>query len=130
VIGVRSRSVVLALTLSLLYVSLPAQAQTVERSASTPTAAPQGQEIRPGSASRGHDGDIYGYQLMTERERSEYRDRLRAAATDQELARVRQEHRARMQVRAKERGVSLSGPRTGGGSVQWAVPAVDVRDGR
>ena len=120
----------LALSLSLLSVSLPAQAQTVERSASTPTAAPQGQEIRPGSASRGHDGDIYGYQLMTERERSEYRDRLRAAANDQELARVRQEHRARMQVRAKERGVTLSGPRTGGGSVQWAVPAVGVRDGR
>jgi hypothetical protein len=121
---------VLALTVSLLSIDLSAQAQTVERFASTPTAAPQGQEVRPGSASRGHDGDIYGYQLMTERERSEYRDRLRAAVTDQELARIRQEHRARMQARATERGVTLSGPRTGGGSIQWAVPAVDVRDGK
>lgn len=80
------------------------------------------QQIRPGSASRGHDGDIFGYQLMTERERSEYRERMRAAANDEELGRIRREHRARMQARARERGVTLSGSKAGGGSIQWNGP--------
>ena len=78
---------------------------------------------------RARDSDICGYQLMTERERGQYRDRLRAATTDQELSQVRSEHRARMQARAKERGVTLSGSRGGGGSVQWALPAA-VEGGR
>lgn len=120
----RSRVGVVGMTLSLLSLGAVAVAQTHERSvASTQSAARQEQEVRPGVSSREHDGDIYGYQLMTERERGEYRDRLRAATTDRELCRVRSEHRARMQARAKERGVTLSGTKSGGGSVQWAFPA-------
>jgi hypothetical protein len=127
----RSRIGVVGMTLSLLSLGAVAVAQTPERSvASTQSAASQEQQVRPGASSREHDGDIYGYQLMTERERGQYRDRLRAATTDQELSLVRSEHRARMQARARERGVTLSGPKSGGGSVQWAVPAVDVRDGK
>jgi len=120
----RSRIGVVGMTLSLLSLGAVAVAQTPERSVASPqSAARQEQEVRPGASSREHDGDIYGYQLMTERERGQYRDRLRAATTDQELSLVRSEHRARMQARAKERGVTLSGSRKGGGSVQWALPA-------
>ncbi len=120
----RSRIGVVGMTLSLLSLGAVAVAQTNERSVSpTQSAVRQEQEVRPGASSREHDGDIYGYQLMTERERGQYRDRLRAATTDQELSQVRSEHRARMQARAKERGVTLSGSRGGGGSVQWALPA-------
>jgi hypothetical protein len=127
----RSRIGVVGMTLSLLSLGAVAVAQTHERTvASTQSAARQEQEVRPGASSREHDGDIYGYQLMTERERGEYRERLRAATSDRELSRVRSEHRARMQARARERGVTLSGPKSGGGSVQWAVPAVDVRGGK
>jgi hypothetical protein len=119
------------MTLSLLSLGAVAVAQTNERSVSpTQSAVRQEQEVRPGASSREHDGDIYGYQLMTERERGQYRDRLRAATTDQELSQVRSEHRARMQARARERGVTLSGPKSGGGSVQWTVPAVNVGDGK
>jgi hypothetical protein len=50
---------------------------------------------------------IYGSQLMTRQERSEYRTRLRAAKTAQEREQIRAEHHERMQERAKERGVTL-----------------------
>lgn len=50
---------------------------------------------------------IYGSQLMTQQERNEYIERMRSAKTEQERERIRQEHHARMQDRAKERGVSL-----------------------
>ena len=52
-------------------------------------------------------GQIYGGQLMTEQERTEYRSRLRAAASDEERQQIRWEHHVRMQERAKERGVTL-----------------------
>ena len=95
----RSRIGVVGMTLSLLSLGAVAVAQTHERTvASTQSAARQEQEVRPGASSREHDGDIYGYQLMTERERGEYRERLRAATSDRELSRVRSEHRARMQA--------------------------------
>jgi len=53
------------------------------------------------------DQDIYGSQLMTQQERNEYRNRMRAAKTAQERERIRNEHHEQMQVRAKERGVTL-----------------------
>jgi hypothetical protein len=73
-----------------------------------------GVRIREGSESQARNGDIYGYQLMTERERSEYRERLRMATTDLERERLRSEHHDQMQERARERGVVLSGPRLDG----------------
>jgi hypothetical protein len=74
------------------------------------------QQVRNGSASQARNGDIYGYQLMTERERAEFRARVHAARTDQEREQIRSAHHAQMQARAKERGVTLSGPRITGGS--------------
>lgn len=50
---------------------------------------------------------IYGSQMMTEQERLEYRARIRAAETDEERARIRNEHHQRMQERAKARGMTL-----------------------
>jgi hypothetical protein len=60
---------------------------------------------------------IYGSQLMTEQERAEHRDRMRAAKTDQEREKIRLDHHKKMQARAKERGVTLpeEPPPRGGG---------------
>ena len=50
---------------------------------------------------------IYGYELMTEQERTEHRNRMRSLKTDGEREQYRLEHHKRMQARAKERGVTL-----------------------
>lgn len=50
---------------------------------------------------------IYGSQLMTQRERNEYRARMRAAKTARERETIRLEHHRQMQERARERGVRL-----------------------
>ena len=111
----RSRGAVVGLTLMTL--SALASAQTVTEAASPPQVRDRTeQQVRNGSASQARNGDIYGYQLMTERERTEFRERVRAADTEQEREQIRSAHHAQMQVRAKERGVTLSGPRTTGGS--------------
>jgi hypothetical protein len=57
---------------------------------------------------RARDSDICGYQLMTERERAQYRERLERGGTGAELDRIVNEHREQMTARAKERGVVLS----------------------
>jgi len=69
------------------------------------------------------DNQIYGSQLMTQQERNQYRARMQAAKTEQDRERIRKEHHEQMQVRAKERGVTLPaeppprgmGPGYGGG---------------
>ena len=53
------------------------------------------------------DRQIYGSQLMTQQERSEYRAQMRNAKTAQEREQIRKEHHERMKVRAKEKGVTL-----------------------
>jgi hypothetical protein len=50
---------------------------------------------------------IYGSQLMTDRERTEYRNKMQAATNDEEREKIRSEHHALMQERAKARGVAL-----------------------
>ena len=57
---------------------------------------------------RARDSDICGYQLMTERERAQYRERIQRGGTGEELERIVNEHREQMQARAKDRGVTLS----------------------
>ena len=51
---------------------------------------------------------IYGSQLMTQQERSEFRDRMRTAKTAEEREQIRKEHHERMKERAAERGVTLT----------------------
>lgn len=60
---------------------------------------------------------VYGSQLMTEQERNEYRERMRAAQTVEERERIRQEHHEQMQERARAQGLSLpdTPPSSGGG---------------
>lgn len=60
---------------------------------------------------------IYGSQLMSQQERIEQRDKMRAAKNAEEREQVRKEHHERMKERAKERGVALPDepPAKGGG---------------
>lgn len=50
---------------------------------------------------------VFGSQLMTEQERIEHRNAMRAARTDEERANVRAKHHEQMVQRAQERGVTL-----------------------
>ena len=53
------------------------------------------------------DKDVYGWQLMTPKERNEYQDKIRNLKTEQEREAYRNEHHKRMQERAKEQGITL-----------------------
>jgi hypothetical protein len=63
---------------------------------------------------------IYGSQLMTQKERNEYRAKMRAAKTAKERERIRNEHHEQMKMRAKARGVTLPDmpPAAGGGMMR------------
>jgi len=50
---------------------------------------------------------IYGGQLMTRKERAQYRSEHAAAKDGQAREQLRERHRARMQERAKKRGIRL-----------------------
>jgi hypothetical protein len=50
---------------------------------------------------------IYGRELMTEQEIAAQRQRMREATTEQERERIRAEHHAAMQQRAREMGVGI-----------------------
>lgn len=50
---------------------------------------------------------IYGADVMTPQERIEYRNQMRLLQTEQEREKFRLEHHARMQERAKTRGLTL-----------------------
>ena len=63
------------------------------------------------SGSLAADEPIYGSQLMTQQERIEHRNKLRAAKTVEERDQVRLQHHEEMQLRAKEKGVNLMAPR-------------------
>lgn len=54
---------------------------------------------------------MYGADLMTPQERDAYVEQLRAAKTPEERLKLRDDHRADMQKRAQERGVTLPAPR-------------------
>jgi len=65
---------------------------------------------------------IYGSQLMTAQERDEYRARMRNAKTQAERDRIRAEHHAAMQERAKDKGVTLPDQPRGPSRGQGAGP--------
>lgn len=60
---------------------------------------------------------IYGSHLMTDQERAEHRTQMRGATTAEERERIRKEHHERMELRAKERGLTIPNepPPRGGG---------------
>jgi len=62
--------------------------------------------------------EVYGSQLMTQKERAAHRAQMRAAKTPEQMAQVRAEQHARMQERAKQLGVTLpETPQAGGGGM-------------
>jgi hypothetical protein len=54
------------------------------------------------------DRDIYGYQLMTEQERNEYREQLKKAETSQDRQQITAEHGEKLQARAESQGVNIN----------------------
>ncbi len=54
---------------------------------------------------------IYGYRMMNDQERNEYREKMRNARSTEERQTLRDGHRKTMEARAKERGVTLPEPR-------------------
>lgn len=50
---------------------------------------------------------VYGSQLMTQKERTEYRSKMRDAKSAKEREKIRAEHHEQMKVRAKEKGVTI-----------------------
>ncbi|TCD48002.1 hypothetical protein [Chlorobium sp. N1] len=59
---------------------------------------------------------IYGRQMMTPEEQDDYRMRMKACTTDEARQKLRTEHHKEMQLRAKERGITLPDmPPAGGG---------------
>ena len=59
---------------------------------------------------------IYGSQLMTAAERTEYQTKMRALKTDKERDAFRTDHHDKMTVRAAEKGVTLPSAPTGVGA--------------
>lgn len=53
------------------------------------------------------DDKVYGSQLMTERERYQYREQLRSMQTLEQREQFRRQHHEKMQKRAIARGVTL-----------------------
>lgn len=53
------------------------------------------------------DQDIYGSEIMTPAERAEFRAKMQSAKSAQERERLRVDHQAAMQSRAKQRGITL-----------------------
>lgn len=64
---------------------------------------------------------IYGSQLMTDAERTEYHSKIRTLTTDKERDAFRSDHHDNMKIRAAEKGVTLpnaplgSGPKASSG---------------
>jgi hypothetical protein len=66
---------------------------------------------------------IYGSQLMTQKERREYRLKMREAKSAEQREQIRAAHHKLMQERAKERGVKLPDTPPAQGMHQGMAPA-------
>jgi hypothetical protein len=64
----------------------------------------------PDEAGNGNQ-EIYGSELMSVEERNQYREQLRLAESNPEAkAKLMEQHREQMQIRAKEQGVKIDEP--------------------
>jgi hypothetical protein len=70
-------------------------------------AVPAIQAQQPGAAPAVKREIIPGSELMTSREREQYRQRIRGAKSAEEEARVREQHVTQMRERARLRGLQL-----------------------
>ena len=64
--------------------------------------------LRDSDYSKDDDDEVYGSQLMTERERYQYREQLHSMQTPEQREEFRRQHHENMQQRAKEMGKTLS----------------------
>lgn len=62
-------------------------------------------QARAKAQGRQLDPPVFGEHMMTMEERNRYTQRLQAATTDAERARIQQEHQQRMMQRAEEMGI-------------------------
>ena len=62
-------------------------------------------QARAKAQGRQLDPPIFGEHMMTMQERNRYTERMQAAKTDEERARIRQEHQQMMMQRAHDLGV-------------------------
>jgi hypothetical protein len=67
----------------------------------------QQQQDRDRDRDRVGDQGIYGSDLMSEEERTQYRSRLNNAKSDEEKTQLRAEHQLEIQNRARERGLPI-----------------------
>jgi hypothetical protein len=72
------------------------------------------------------DQDIYGSELMTDRERNVYRKKLEKADNAKERAKIEARHEKTMQVRAEKQGVDIAPP--GKGIYGGAMMTVEERN--
>ena len=64
-----------------------------------------------GGGMRFNQKNTPGWKLMTQEERTEMQNKMRAVKTYDECKQLQTEHRAQMEARAKEKGVTLGEPR-------------------
>lgn len=100
---------------SITFMSVPTYAQDEQRP-QNPERTGAANDMPARDRAQIRDRDIYGYQLMTREERDQFRAQMRAAATAEEQNQLRAEHHAKMQERAKSRGMTL--PDQPGGGAQ------------
>ncbi len=67
-----------------------------------------------GGGMRFNQKNTPGWQLMTQEERTEMQGKMRTLKTYDECKQLQTEHRALMEARAKEKGVTLREPRQNG----------------
>jgi hypothetical protein len=75
---------------------------------SLPTGSALTADQEPAQESVQKQEQIYGSQLMTQQERTEYRAKIGTAKTAEEREQIRKEHHERMKERAAERGITLT----------------------
>ena len=77
-------------------------------SGTSDTSGMSGNSSTGADTSASSDQDIYGAEIMTPAERAEFRSKMQSAKSSQERERLRVDHQAAMQSRAKQRGITLS----------------------
>lgn len=67
--------------------------------------------MKGGGGMRHNQGNTPGWSLMTSEEQTEWRSKMRSVKTYDECKQLQTEHRALIEARAKEKGVTLNQPR-------------------
>ena len=104
--------VALAAAAVLGAVALPAAAQQ------SPGTAPQQAQPTPGVAPTARRSQLYGDELFSPEERRAFFDKMKAAQTPEERAKIQAERRATADARAKEKGITLTEPGPGAPKAQ------------